>query len=418
MSPMKTFFHLLSMILLISVLPSCQSPSGTVLSGDFESIFNGRDLQGWHIQGKVQTSIDSGILTVSNDQSGMGGWVLSDQEYENFHLKFEFLCPPPNNSGVAIRYNEQRGGRPSVSAYEINIYNTPNTQNPTGSVYNLARSYWTDSLKTTDWNQMEIIAKGDSLVTIIKGERLVTTHQRRTFKGKIGFQAHDGKVEHKIRLRNINVKKLPSSEINSPQIEDYMRSNQGVNPENLFENGDLSRWETVGDGKWEVAGDHIEGITGQEDFSFLRSVKAYQNFYLKLKFKIAKDHNSGVFIRQDPEAQEIGLETGMEINIYDHDGFSYGWPTGSNVTRARAFIGIVDYDDWNTMEIFAFERHICVYVNGLKASEYYADEKFNRPGNICLQVGAQVASEERGGSEVGFKDIEIRDFDQVPFIGY
>ena len=415
---MKKLFHLFSTVLLIAGIQSCQSPSGTDQTGDYKSIFNGQDLQGWHIQGKVLTSIDSEILTVSNDQSGMGGWILSDQEYEDFHLKFEFLCPPPNNSGMAIRYNELPGGRPSVSAYEINIYNTPNTQNPTGSVYNLARSYWTDSLRITDWNQMEIIAKGDCLVTVINGQKLVTTHQRRTFKGKIGFQAHDGKVEHKIHLRNIQLKTLPPTEITGPQMEDYMRSNLKVNPQSLFENGDLSQWETVGDGKWEVIGDHIAGRTGQEDFSFLKSIKTYQNYYLKLKFKIAKGHNSGVFIRQDPAAQEIGLETGMEINIYDHDGFSYGWPTGSNVTRARAFIGIVDYDDWNTMEIFAFNRLICVYVNGFKASEYYADEKFNRPGNICLQVGAQVASEERGGSEVGFKDIEIRDFKGIPFIGF
>jgi hypothetical protein len=415
---MKNLFHVGWVIIPVACLLSCQSPSGMQKPAEFESIFNGQDLQGWHSIGKVRTSIDTGILTLSNDQSGVGGWILTDKEYEDFHLKFEFLCPPPNNSGVAIRYHETKKGNPAVSAYEVNIYNTPNTQNPTGSVYNLARSFWTDSLKPEDWNQMEIIARGDCLVTVINGQKLVITHQRRIFRGCVGFQAHDGKVKHAIQLRNIQLKAFPTQEITGPQIEDYMRSIVRVTPEILFENGDLSNWETVGDGVWKVVNDHIEGRTQQDDFSFLKSVKTYQNYYLKLKFRIEKGHNSGVFIRQDPQAQEIGLETGMEINIYDHDGFSYGWPTGSNVTRARAFIGLVDYDDWNTMEIFAFERHICVYVNGLKASEYYADEKFNRPGNICLQVGVQVASEDRGGSEVGFKDIEIRDFGDVPFIGY
>ncbi len=415
---MKNHLFIYFLFLIGFGMQFCQAPSGDNSASDFKSIFNGRDLQGWHMQGKVLTSIDSGILTVSNDQSGSGGWIISDLEYEDFFLKFEFLCPPPNNSGVAIRYNETLDGRPSVSAYEINLYSTPNTQNPTGSVYNLARSYWTDSLKPTDWNQMEIIAKGDCLVTVINGQKLVTTHQRRIFKGHIGFQAHDGKVKHTIQLRNIYLKNFPTQEITGPQIEDYMRSTVKVNPENLFESHDLSNWEIVGDGEWKVIDDYILGKTRKDDFSFLKSIKTYQNYYLKLKFKIAKGHNSGVFIRQDPQAQDISLESGMEINIYDHDGFSYGWPTGSNVTRARAFIGIVDYDDWNTMEIFAFEQHICIYVNGLKASEYYAEDKFNRPGNICLQVGLQVASEERGGSEVGFKDIEINDFGDIPFIGY
>ena len=174
----------------------------------------------------------------------------------------------------------------------------------------------------------------------------------------------------------------------------------------------------MGDGQWEVRDGFISGKTGKEDFSFLRSVNAWRDFYLTLKFRIEKSHNSGVFILVDPDSQEIGLQTGLEINIYDHDGFAYGWPTGSVVTKARAFIGVVDYDDWNTMEIFSFQNHICTYVNGLKASEYYVTEEFNRPGNICLQVGKQVASEERGDSEVAFKDITIRDFSEIPFIGY
>jgi len=404
-------------ILVISALQSCREPADK-MTDEFKSLFNGQNLEGWHIQGTAQTNIENGILTLSNDQSGPGGWLLSDQEYEDFHLKFEFLCPPPNNSGVAIRYNHPEMGAPAVAAYEINIFNTPNTQNPTGTVFNLARSFWSDSLKPVDWNLMEIIAKGDCLVTIVNNQQLVTTHQRRAFRGHIGFQAHDGKVRHAIQLKNIYVKSFPSAEITGPQIEDYMRSYIKVRSENLFEFNDLSNWQVVGDGQWTVVEDQIIAKTQQEDFSFLKTVKTYQNFYLKLKFKILKGHNSGVFIRQDPEVTEINVESGLEINIYDHDGFTYGWPTGSVVTKARAFMGVVDYDDWNTMEIFAFDRHICTYVNGIKTSEYYTQDSFNRPGNICLQVGVQVASEDRGSSEVQFKDIEIRDYGEIPFIGF
>jgi len=410
--------NLLSFLILVAfAFQSCQKPSEKV-SDKFESIFNGENLEGWHKQGNLLTSIEDGILTISNDQSGSGGWLLSDQEYENFHLIFEFLCPPPNNSGVAIRYNHPQEGHPAVSAYEINIFNTPNTQNPTGSIYNLARSFWTDSLKPMDWNQMEVIAKGDCLVTKINGERLVVTHQRRAFKGNIGFQAHDGKIRHAIQLRNINLKLFPSAAITGPQIEDYMRSTAKVRTETLLDLNNLSNWEVIGDGQWTASEDELSAKTIQEDFSFLKTLDTYKNFYLKLKFYIAKGHNSGVFIRQDPQASDISLESGLEINIYDHNGFSYGWPTGSVVTKARAFMGIVDYDDWNTMEILAFDNHICTYINGMKASEYYTQDSFNRSGNICLQVGVQVATEQRGGSEVRFKDIEIRDFEDIPFIGY
>ncbi|MBR9999059.1 MAG: DUF1080 domain-containing protein [Cyclobacteriaceae bacterium] len=414
---MKNLSFLPFLVLLSFIFQSCQKPSDEI-STEFESLFNGENLEGWYIQGDAQANVENGMLNLSNDQSGPGGWLLSNGEYKNFHLEFEFLCPPPNNSGVAVRYKDSHGGHPAVSAYEINIFSTPNTQNPTGSVYNLARSFLSDSLKPMDWNRMEIIARGDCLVTKVNGVQLLTTHQRRAFAGHIGFQAHDGKVKHAIQLKNIRIKPLPHEEISSPQIEDYMRSTMNVKSELLLASGDLSNWEIVGDGQWELKDDHILGRTRKDDFSFLKSVKAYRDFYLTLKFRIKKSHNSGVFILQDPLAAEISLATGLEINIYDHDGFAYGWPTGSVVTKARAFIGIVDYDDWNTMEIFSFQNHICTYVNGLKASEYYVTEEFDRPGNICLQVGVQVASEEKGGSEVGFKDVEIKDFSEIPFIGY
>jgi hypothetical protein len=414
---MKNLSFLSVLLLLGFFFQTCQEPSAK-RPNDFINLLNDENLEGWFIQGNALATVENGILNLSNDQSGPGGWLLSNESYQDFHLEFEFLCPPPNNSGVAVRYQTGQGGHPAVSAYEVNIFNTSNTQNPTGSVYNLARSYLSDSLKPMDWNRMEIIARGDCLVTRVNGEDLLVTHQRRAQRGHIGFQAHDGKLKHSVQLRNIRLKEIPAVEIASPQIEDYMRSTAKVKSESLFENGDLSKWKIIGDGEWKVQDGYITGKTGREDFSFLRSVNPWRDFYLSLKFRIEKSHNSGVFILIDPNSEEIGLQTGFEINIYDHDGFAYGWPTGSVVTRARAFIGIVDYDDWNTMEIFSFQNHICTYVNGLKASEYYVSDEFNRPGNICLQVGKQVASEERGDSEVAFKDITIRDFSEIPFLGY
>ncbi len=397
-------------------IQSCQTPEP--ITEEFIPLFDGESLTGWHTKGNIQTSIEEGVLTVSNDRSGPGGWLLTDNEYENFHLSMEFRCPPPNNSGIAIRYHGPEEGHPAVSGYEINILNTDNTQNPTGSVYSLARAFWSEETDPEGWNTLEVIAEADCLVTKINDVKLLTTHQRRVFKGRIGIQAHPGKVKHAIQLRKVDIKKLSPTEYFSPQIEDYMKNTIKVRSESLFNGQDLSGWEIIGDGTWSIVDGYIRGATGQGDFSFLQAENLYRNFYLKLKFNIEKGHNSGVFIRQDPEADQVNTDTGLEINIYDHNGFTYGWPTGSVVTKARAFIGLVDYNDWNIMEIFAFNNHICTYVNGIKASEYYAGDKFNRNGRICLQVGVQLASEERGGSVVGFKEIEIKDFEEIPFIGF
>jgi hypothetical protein len=62
------------------------------------------------------------------------------------------------------------------------------------------------------------------------------------------------------------------------------------------------------------------------------------------------------------------------------------------------------------MEIFAFDTHACIYVHGIKSTEYYTSDEFNNEGNICLQVGIQLANEQKQGSEVIFKDLEIIEF--------
>ena len=54
----------------------------------------------------------------------------------------------------------------------------------------------------------------------------------------------------------------------------------------------------------------------------------------------------------------------------------------------------------------------------MEPSEYYMSDVFNQPGNICLQVGIQVAFEQKGGSEVMFKDIEYVDFDKDESIAF
>lgn len=62
------------------------------------------------------------------------------------------------------------------------------------------------------------------------------------------------------------------------------------------------------------------------------------------------------------------------------------------------------------MEIFAFDMHVCIYVNRIKSTEYYTSDEFNNPGNVFLQVSIQLANEQKLGSEVIFKDLEIIEF--------
>lgn len=407
--------------IVVLIISTCNTKDQLSLSdqeSQFISIFNGIDLKGWEIFPNVSVQVDSGIIHLANDNTGKRGFLLTDQEYRNFQLKLEFLCPPSNNSGLILRYNKLDEDPDSYNGYEINIFNVEDTQNPTGSIMNLSRSFYPDNFNPNSWNKMEITVDGDYISIFINGIKVNEIHDRRSLSGKIGFVTNSGRLRHMAMYRNIEIKKLPDRKSLHPQIEDVMRTGSRKVPIKIFNGVDLNGWEIIGDGIWLVQDGYIAGKTNKDDFSFLKYSKPVKNFYLQLKFNISKEHNSGVFIRQNIDSANININTGLEVNIYDHNGFSYAWPTGSIVTKARSFIGLVDYDEWNIMEIFAFDKHISVYVNGIKSTEYYSADEFNKPGFICLQVGIQLAAEQKGGSEVKFKDLEIIEFRETDKLSF
>ena len=384
----------------------------------FNPIFNGKDLEGWQVLPNTSVQVDSGVIHLANDRTGKRGFLLTEKKYRNFQLRLEFLCPPSNNSGLILRYNNLDVSNEGYNGYEVNIFNVENTQNPTGSIMNLSRSYYPENFNPNTWNTMEFKADGDYISISINGTKINEIHDRRSLSGHIGFVTNKGRLRHMAMYRNIELKELPDTESLPPQIEDVMRRGSKKIPLKIFNGVDLNGWDIIGDGIWLVQNGYISGKTNIEDFSFLKYKKPVKNFYLQLKFNISKEQNSGVFIRQNMDSVNVNLNTALEVNIYDHNGFSYAWPTGSIVSKARSFIGLVDYDEWNNMEIFAFEKHICVYVNGIKSTEYYSSEEFNKPGYICLQVGIQLANEQKGGSEVMYKDLEIIEFEDSDILSF
>ncbi|MCK5703847.1 MAG: DUF1080 domain-containing protein, partial [Cyclobacteriaceae bacterium] len=202
-----------------------------------------------------------------------------------------------------------------------------------------------------------------------------------------------------------------------PQIEDYMRSSTKGELKPLANMSNLDDWVQIGDGTWEIENGVIHGYSGEKG-GFLIHEDLYRNFYLRLKFKITHEENSGIFIRHNPAVTDIvNPDNAIECNIYDHDGYTHEYSTGSIAPIARAWSKMIDYDNWNDMEIFAFEDQICMYVNGIKSSEAHLPKKFNLNGNICIQGGIQVFNDNLP-SDIYIKDLYIKDFEGIPFLGF
>src|SRR5262249_16249413 len=71
----------------------------TVESG-FTALFNGKDLDGWHIMNKGQFSVKDGVIY----QNRGTGWLRTDREYKDFELRLDFrFLNKEADSGIFIR---------------------------------------------------------------------------------------------------------------------------------------------------------------------------------------------------------------------------------------------------------------------------------------------------------------------------
>jgi len=386
-----------------------QTDSPILEPGEWHRIFNGKDLDGWETLGDLETSVADGILHIHASHPNNNAWVLTNRIYRNFNLELEFLMQDTNtNSGVLIRFEPQRQGLPNISAYEANIDWRLNHQNVMGTLENAARSNYSGGAEPGMWHKMRIEANGDRLNVFFDDRLICQTHNRRALSGKIGLQVPINQGGD-IAFRNIRLQQLPDTPTLEAELERVFRSSTKPLVA-LVNDAALSGWHTIGEGKWTFDGAVLHGYSGNSH-SFLVTDEVYKNFYLRCLFKIKKEDNSGIFIRKHPDSTAVNTTNAIECNIYDHNGFGHAYSTGSIVGHARAFSNLIDYEDWNVMEIMAKDNRLLLAINGDKSAEIYLPQPFNRAGNICLQAGTKVFTD-NGPSDIYFKDLVIRDLDQ------
>ena len=192
---------------------------------DFTPLFDGKSLDGWTLVGKTDAGyiIEYGNLVCP--EKG-GGNLMSNKDYANFVLRFEFRMRADTNNGVGIR--SPLNGHVSTLGMEMQIIDTSGPvyskmklrpEQLHGAVYDVipARTGFFKSLG--EWNEEEITANGrrikvvlngviilDVDLDIVKEAEILKKHPglART-TGRIGFLGHNSWIA----LRNIRIKELP-----------------------------------------------------------------------------------------------------------------------------------------------------------------------------------------------------------------
>ena len=190
-------------VLLATVGSSAQT--GQVPDG-FTRIFNGRNLDGWHVSRTNHHGttgnffVENGVLLMNQRPFGQGGLLLTDRIYRDFELYLEAKPDLGFNSGIFLRSSE------SGSAYQIELL-TPgeSTGNLIGErmrvsqpEYNGPKIPISTVWKADDWNAFRIRMIGEApRVTLwVNGTQLYDLQMPKNdqiagvYGGMIGLQLH------------------------------------------------------------------------------------------------------------------------------------------------------------------------------------------------------------------------------------
>ncbi len=170
-------------------------------------LFNGKNFDGWYFENEngknakipATWTVQDGVIHAQNGTN----YLVTKGEWEDFEFHTYFRTKKHANGGVFVRWNTLEGGD---RGNEIQIENIPDSNYPTGSLYNIVRAIQ-PRYKDEEWSLMQIRLQGSHLVVRVNGETCVDTQKMPTVrKGHISLQMH--KYNSWIDFKELKVKPL------------------------------------------------------------------------------------------------------------------------------------------------------------------------------------------------------------------
>ncbi len=215
------------------------SPVAFAFPPKWTSLFDGKTIKGWHSyhkEGVVGWYVEDGAMT----PDGTGGDLVTDKEYENFELEFEFKIPKGSNSGVVYKIIDSPDIKSTyMSGPEYQVIDDKGYLDGNGKPYGLKDTQMTgadyDMIPPSDftitkapgeWNKGRIVVNKDHVEHYLNGKKVVdytygsdewkalvakskfanwayaTPHA----KGKIALQNHSPK--ERVWYRNVQIREL------------------------------------------------------------------------------------------------------------------------------------------------------------------------------------------------------------------
>lgn len=190
---------------------SCSSTSTIAQDQKYESLFNGKNLDGWIVYGTEKWFVENGEMVCESGPDAQYGYLGTAGKYKDFELLVDFKQEAEGNSGIFIRSSIDGT---KIAGWQAEV--AP-PGHDTGGIYESYGRGWLIKpdpsldrhLKMGEWNTMRIVAKGDVVTTYLNGQQMITITDEKIgeAEGQIALQIHDG-GGIRVKWKNLKIRTL------------------------------------------------------------------------------------------------------------------------------------------------------------------------------------------------------------------
>jgi hypothetical protein len=410
---------LCTMIVLVSGGCNSQNTlSKKEIEDGWQLLFDGKTLAGWKDYNGISLTqpwhVTGGCIQAKGEGSDASGYIVTDRQFENFELSWDWKLSKGGNSGMLYHVAERpQYAVPYLTGPEYQLIDEAGFPEkleewqrlgvdyamylPDRSLMNVhPQGEWNNSRIVFDNGHVEHWLNG---VKILEFEAWTDDWFARKNSGKWADAPEYGLAKKGViclqdhgypaSFRNIKIKELPR------------KSRQAV----LFNGRDLSGWEVYGTELWYVKDSLLYCESGPDkQYGYLATREYYDDFDLSLEFKQEANGNSGVFIRSF-------IEEGVKINGWQVEIAPKGQDTGGIYeSYGRGWLvqipdekeEILQVGQWNTLRVKVEGDNVTTWLNGEEMCKL-TDEKIGAgQGRIALQI------HDGGGVRVAWRNIVLQ----------
>lgn len=365
-----------------SALIAADAPAG------FTSLFNGKDLAGWHGYNphsvtKLTGEKKEAMLKKMRDDfaqhwsvkdgeiynPGTGPYATTDKEYGDFELTLEYNMAPKGDSGVYLR------GAPQVQIWDPTDEKAfkHGAQLGSGALWNNSPGKpGKDPLVLADkpageWNTLRVVMVGARVSVWLNGKQTVDHATMENYydrkaalaaKGPICLQTHGAPI----RWRNVAIREIAGEEANR-----ILSAKAAAGYKSIFNGKDFTGWAGPVE-NYEVVDGAIRCKTGKGGTPYYD--QDLTDFAVRLEFKLPKGGNNGLALRY-PGTGNTAYVGMCELQVLDDNydkvkgkidprqvhGSAYGM-----VGAQRGFQRPIG--EWNFQEVTVVGSTLKVELNG------------------------------------------------------